>query len=326
MDLAAKFIKQGREQTGVEMALAWAIRSEDGQAIERNQDVAEMRDLKRQFDKVCFGEDGASFEVLRTNIIKCVMAQLGGIISQQNQRVGEAVSKADPMSLLRSQTVLARPTKDLSASLLSEDGSSSTAKMHTTPSIAAAARATVTVFTDQGSGSGFVISTNGFIITNHHVIDGAKRVLIASSDGKKAPAEVVDFNTSRDLAILKVTEGSWSPVQLGDVDSIAIGEPVYAIGSPADVPEGTLLDQTVTRGVVSGIREFPSDSNPNIKVEYIQTDAAINAGNSGGPLINEAGKVIGVNNQKIVGRGVEGLNFSISINEVKKLYFRYLND
>jgi serine protease Do len=157
------------------------------------------------------------------------------------------------------------------------------------------------------------------------VIDGAKRVLVAGSDGKKTLAAVVDFNASRDLAILKVAEGNWIAVQLGDVDGIGIGETVFAIGSPGG-SEDTVLDQTVTRGVISGIRGFPSEANPNIKVEYIQTDAAINAGNSGGPLVNEAGKVIGVNTQKLVGRGVEGLSFSISINEVKKLFFRYLDD
>ena len=86
------------------------------------------------------------------------------------------------------------------------------------------------------------------------------------------------------------------------------------------------MQQTVTRGVVSGIRDFASEANANIKVEYIQTDAAINAGNSGGPLVNEAGKVIGVNTLKLVGRGVEGLSFAISINEVKKLFFRYLGN
>lgn len=184
--------------------------------------------------------------------------------------------------------------------------------------------ATVTVFTDNGSGSGFAISTNGYFVTNQHVIAGASRVMIAGQDGKKISAEVVDSNEARDLAILKVAEGSWSPVQLGDMDDVEMGDSVFAIGSPGGVD--TVLDFTVTRGVVSSIREFPSAANPNINVQYIQTDAAINPGNSGGPLVNEAGKVIGVNSSKIVGVEQQGLGFAISVDEIKKLYFRYLNN
>ncbi len=148
--------------------------------------------------------------------------------------------------------------------------------------------------------------------------------MIAGQDGKKISAEVVDSNEARDLAILKVAEGSWSPVQLGDMDDVEMGDSVFAIGSPGGVD--TVLDFTVTRGVVSSIREFPSAANPNINVQYIQTDAAINPGNSGGPLVNEAGKVIGVNSSKIVGVEQQGLGFAISVDEIKKLYFRYLNN
>jgi hypothetical protein len=89
----------------------------------------------------------------------------------------------------------------------------------------------------------------------------------------------VEFNASRDLANLKVADGNWIPVQLGDVDSISIGETVLAIGSPGG-SEDAILEQTVTRGVVSSMRDIPSEANPNIMVAYIQTDAAINAGNN----------------------------------------------
>jgi S1-C subfamily serine protease len=324
--MAAATIERGREQSGIEMALAWAIRTENGQAIQRGQEVEAMRLIQPQFEKMCFGETGATFEEFGVKIVECEMAHLGGLVSTKNQQLGEVVSRANPMAFHKVQTALVRPTKDISESLFSDKAKSSTTRAHTTPGIATAMRSTVTIFTDQGSGSGFVISTNGFIVSNFHVIEGAKRILIAGPDGRRVLAQVIESNTSRDLAVLKALEGHWVSVQLGDVDEVAIGEPAYAIGSPADVPENTVLDFTVTRGVVSGVRTFPSDANPNIQIEYIQTDAAINAGNSGGPLVNEAGKVIGVNTHKIVGRGVEGLSFSISINEVKKLYFRYLSN
>jgi serine protease Do len=169
-----------------------------------------------------------------------------------------------------------------------------------------------------------VISTNGYLVTNYHVIEGASRLLIAGQDGKKITAEVVDSNEARDLAILKVSEGSWSAVPLGDMDNVGMGDTVFAIGSPGGVD--TVLEFTATRGIVSSVRDFPSAANPNIKVQYIQTDASINSGNSGGPLVNDAGKVIGVNSSKIVGVGKQGLGFAISVDEIKKLYFRYLNN
>lgn len=102
-----------------------------------------------------------------------------------------------------------------------------------------------------------------------------------------------------------------------------VGDSVYALGSPGGAQD-TLLEFTATKGVVSGIRDFPSEANPNVNVQYLQTDAAINAGNSGGPLVNEAGRVIGVNTSKIVGASTQGLGFAVSIDEVKKLFYRYL--
>ena len=108
------------------------------------------------------------------------------------------------------------------------------------------------------------------------------------------------------------------------MDNVGMGDTVFAIGSPGGVD--TVLEFTATRGIVSSVREFPSTANPNINVQYIQTDAAINSGNSGGPLVNDAGKVIGVNSSKIVGVGKQGLGFAISVDEIKKLYFRYLNN
>ena len=321
---------EAKDQVGVEMGLAWAMCSAKCRAVEKGQvpdwfATAEMGQLQKRFDQACFGGDGASLEGIWTSMLKAVMVQLGEIIGARNQRVSEKVSTMDPTALRRSQTVLARPTVDISDQFLSVAAKPSAAKIHANASIASVLRATVTIITDRGSGSGFVISTNGFVVSNQHVIEGATRLLVTGADGKKIVAEVVASNASRDLAILKVAAGNWTAVQLGDVDRVGLGETVYAIGSPGGT-EDTVLEQTVTRGIISGIRGFPSEANANINVEYIQTDAAINRGNSGGPLVNEAGRVIGVNSQKIVGRGVEGLSFSISINEVKKLFFRYLDD
>jgi hypothetical protein len=319
----------GHSQTAIELALDLAFRSEKCKSAEQGDmhdwvSTREMRDLKDQFDSLCFENKDLSRDQLWNQMVHEVMSQLGGIVTPLNQSVGEELSKANALELQQSQITLAKPTNDLASLTLVGTKKTLSATTHVNSALKAVLEATVTVFTDKCTGSGFVISTNGYFVTNQHVIDGASRVLIAGQDGKKITAEVVDSNESRDLAILKVSEGSWSAVQLGDMDNVGMGDTVFAIGSPGGVD--TVLQFTATRGIVSSVRVLPSATNPNINVQYIQTDAAINSGNSGGPLVNDAGKVIGVNSWKIVGVGKQGQGFAISVDEIKKLYFRYLNN
>jgi hypothetical protein len=319
----------GHPQAGIDLALALAFKFEKCRSVEQGnvQDWVsgkEIRDLKDQFDSLCFENKNISRDQLWKHMASDVMSQLGGIVTPLNQSVGEELSKANALELQQSQTTLTKPTNDLASLTLVGTKRNLSSTTHVSSALKAVLAATVTVFTDNGSGSGFVISTNGYLVTNYHVIEGASRLLIAGQDGKKITAEVVDSNEARDLAILKVSEGSWSAVPLGDMDNVGMGDTVFAIGSPGGVD--TVLEFTATRGIVSSVRDFPSAANPNIKVQYIQTDASINSGNSGGPLVNDAGKVIGVNSSKIVGVGKQGLGFAISVDEIKKLYFRYLNN
>lgn len=319
----------GHPQTGIELALALAFRSEKCKSAEQGNvqewvSSQEMSNLHAQFDSLCFENKNISRDLLWNHMVSEVMSQLGGIVAPLNQSVGEELSKANALELQQCQITLAKPTNDIASLALVGTKKNLLPTTHVNAALKTVLEATVTVFTDDGSGSGFVISTNGYLITNYHVIERAKRVLIAGQDGKKITAEVVDSNEARDLAILKVSEGSWSAVQLGDMDNVGMGDTVFAMGSPGGVD--TVLEFTATRGIVSSVRDFPSAANPNIKVQYIQTDASINSGNSGGPLVNDAGKVIGVNSSKIVGVGKQGLGFAISVDEIKKLYFRYLNN
>ena len=319
---------EGHSQTEIELALAMAFKSTKCQLAEQAslQDWVndkEMPELQAQLDSMCFDNKNISRDQLWNHMVVEVMTQLGGIVTPLNQSLGEELSKANALELQQSQIVLAKPTNDLTSLNLVGTKKNLSPTTHVNSALKTVLAATVTVFTDDGSGSGFVISTNGYLVTNNHVIEGAKRVLIAGQDGKKVTAEVVDFNEARDLAILKVSEGNWSAVQLGDMDNVGIGETVFVIGSPGGVD--SVLEFTATRGIVSSVRDFASEANPNIKVQYIQTDAAINSGNSGGPLVNEAGKVIGVNTLHFVGLGTQGLGFAISVDEIKKLYFRYLD-
>jgi S1-C subfamily serine protease len=167
-------------------------------------------------------------------------------------------------------------------------------------------------------GSGFVWDTEGHIVTNFHVVDGAEQVYVNFTQDDRLGAEVVGTDPSTDLALLKIdveNKRALSPIPLGDSDAVRVGDEVVAIGNPFG------LDRTVTRGIVSALqREIRAPNNFTID-KVIQTDAAINRGNSGGPLLNAEGEVIGVNTQ-IATAGSEGnvgIGFAVPVNTVKKV-------
>ncbi len=161
------------------------------------------------------------------------------------------------------------------------------------------------------SGSGFIISQDGYIMTNDHVVEGAARVKVVLSDGiTEYDAVIVGEDERSDLAILKVEATGLEPAELGDSDQLEVGETVVAIGNPY----GMELAGSVTDGIVSAM-------NRKIKMNgsfmtLIQTNAAINPGNSGGPLVNAYGQVIGITSSKLVATDYEGIGFAIPINHV----------
>ena len=159
------------------------------------------------------------------------------------------------------------------------------------------------------TGSGFLIDNDGHILTNAHVVDGAKSVTVQLGDGAQQSAQVVGSDPSTDVALLKVdnTEGA-QPLPLGDSTKVQVGDPVVAIGNPF------ALDRTVTSGIVSALQRQIQAPNGFSISDVIQTDAAINPGNSGGPLINGAGQVIGINSQiESQSGGNEGVGFAVPI-------------
>lgn len=164
-------------------------------------------------------------------------------------------------------------------------------------------------------GSGFIISEDGLVVTNYHVIEGAKSVSVILSTGEEVSAEVVNYDSEEDLAVLNITDDIEMPgvVELGNSSSVETGEEVIAIGNPL----GKEFSESVTSGIVSSAQRTITKSN-STTVEYIQTDAAINSGNSGGPLINSQGQVIGINTAKEVGEGIEGIGFAIPIDVLKE--------
>jgi S1-C subfamily serine protease len=163
----------------------------------------------------------------------------------------------------------------------------------------------------QGMGSGFVIDTEGHILTNFHVVEGARQVEVTTSDKKKYKAQIVGTDPIHDLAVIQIPNKSVPQAEIGDSKSLAVGQKVYAIGNPFG------LSGTMTRGIISSIRSLRGQRG--FIDEAIQTDAAINPGNSGGPLLNARGQVIGINTMILTG-GVEqsaGIGFAIPINTAK---------
>lgn len=166
-----------------------------------------------------------------------------------------------------------------------------------------------------GIGSGFIINEEGYILTNYHVIKGAKEVVVTLSDGRDVNAKVVNYDENQDVAMLKISDDNIkvpAVVELGNSDALKPGEQVIAIGSPLSKEFG----QTVTAGIVSATNRAVQTSS-GVELNLIQTDAAINPGNSGGPLVNTKGEVVGINNMKIASDEVEGIGFSIPINSIK---------
>jgi S1-C subfamily serine protease len=168
----------------------------------------------------------------------------------------------------------------------------------------------------QATGSGIVISANGTILTNYHVVENAIKVTVSFEKGKTVNAQIVGKDPSNDLAVLKIpTDGlTLHPLALGSSSAVTVGDPVYAIGNPFD------LERTLTTGVISALQREITAPNGFAINNVLQTDAPINPGNSGGPLLNTAGEVIGINSQIETGGtggGSVGIGFAVPINTAK---------
>lgn len=168
-----------------------------------------------------------------------------------------------------------------------------------------------------GVGSGVVVSADGLILTNNHVVEDADELTVTTSDGQELSATVVESDPTHDIAVIRATGGTLTPATLGDSSQVKVGETVLAIGSPLGE-----FTETVTRGIVSALdRSITVGNQQTGRGEdlsgLIQTDAAINPGNSGGALVNERGEVIGMNTA--VAGSAEGIGFAIPINAAKHL-------
>ena len=174
----------------------------------------------------------------------------------------------------------------------------------------------------QGVGTGIIVDSNGYILTNSHVVsDGdATKVNVLFSDGSDIDGKVIWYDSQMDLAMVKVDKTGLTAADLGNSDDVAVGDISIAIGNPL----GLDLQKSVTQGIISGLDRTISTSQSTNMTGLIQTDASINSGNSGGPLLNEKGQVIGINTAK-ASQG-EGLGFAIPINTAKNIINEVIKD
>ena len=168
--------------------------------------------------------------------------------------------------------------------------------------------------TSAASGSGFVLTDDGYILTNYHVIEDSNSIKVSTYDGSSYDAQLIGYDESNDIAVLKIEAEGLSPVVLGDSDNLNVGDSVVAIGNPLGE-----LTFSLTSGVVSALDRQVTLSS-NVTMDLIQTDCAINSGNSGGPLFNLYGEVIGITNAKYSSSGseasIDNIGFAIPINNV----------
>lgn len=165
-----------------------------------------------------------------------------------------------------------------------------------------------------GTGSGVIMSDDGYVITNAHVLEGAKSYTAVTYDGTKYKVSIVGKDTKTDLAVIKITtEDTLTPAEFGNSDEVVLGEQVMAIGNPGG------LTGSITGGYVSGLNRKIKTDSTGFEMNCIQTDAAISPGNSGGALVNMYGQVIGITSSKYVNSSYEGLGFAITINDAKPI-------
>jgi putative serine protease PepD len=167
------------------------------------------------------------------------------------------------------------------------------------------------VYPQSGIGSGFIIDPKGYILTNYHVVEGARKIDVTLSEGKKYTGKIVGYDKRSDLAVIKIDAENLPYLPLGDSDKLEPGQFAIAIGNPYG------LNRTVTLGIVSALNRTIIEPNGVRLENLIQTDAAINPGNSGGPLINIKGEVIGINTA--IKSDAQGIGFAIPINKAKEI-------
>ena len=228
----------------------------------------------------------------------------GSYSSQAGQDSGNNAQNSPQFSLE------ARP--DGEETTVSADGKLSATEIYSTvsPSVVGVVQYQYAAsFEPSGSGSGIIISEDGYILTNAHVVKGASAVKVVLYNEEEYEAKIVGSDAQTDIAVLKIEANNLTVAKLGDSAQVKVGETVYAIGNPG----GLSLQSSFTDGIISGVDRLVTTSDNTYAMTVLQTNAAINPGNSGGALVNEYGQVIGITSSKLVDVDYEGIGFAIPI-------------
>src|ERR687890_2917644 len=272
------------------------------------------------------GRGSREQSILRTALTALVSAIIGGLVTALFLFVGVYGLEDRSDSVTIKEVAPAPKSSGATAGTpaFTDDSSSSVREVYTRP-VRGVVSVDVAATSDAGpaGGSGFVVDEAGHIVTNQHVVEGAKEISVRFADGVRREAEIVGQDPSTDVALIQVdaTRKALKPLTLGDSNSVGVGEPVIAIGNPLNV------GISVTTGIVSGLgRPIKAPNNYTIN-DAVQTDAAINPGNSGGPLLDSRGTVIGINAQiASESGGFEGIGFAVPINTVKGVVTQLITD
>jgi serine protease Do len=224
-----------------------------------------------------------------------------------------ATPAADPTGSALTNATGTGATTGLTVAGIAAKAGPSVVVINTTSTVVVRGR----TYTVQGAGSGVILTSDGYIVTNNHVVDGATRIEVVLSDGTTFDATVIGTDAQADIAVVKVDQPDLVAVTVGSSDTLVVGDAAVAIGNPLGE-----LGGTVTEGIISSLsREIDLDGHT---MDLLQTDAAINPGNSGGGLFNAAGNLIGIVVAKSSGSNLEGLGFAIPIDHVRALIEGYI--
>ena len=271
----------------VHMKLEW-------QVLDKQSDDVVLRDttdgtsLTRQGTTGNIGNNLAAFEAAMVTFL-----DHGGLVGLVKEASNTSISEVLPLGATDPLLTIARPELPAFNTL---------AEM-----IKHADRSCVTVITDGGHGSGVIISSSGLVLSANHVIEGVNSIEVQFSDGLRQAAHVVRSDEATDLVLLDIDGSGFKPLPMGNSDAASLGDEVITIGTPAELD----LGQSISKGIVSGRRNHEGQV-------YLQTDVAVSPGNSGGPLLDMQGRIIGIVQRKLIAEGVEGIGFAMPINNVIK--------
>lgn len=279
INATSKYESQARFETHCTAEVTWKLVNQDRQTV---------FEQKTSGNGVKFEKGGsAAFEDAFENSLYIFLSnkEVSAALAKPSGEAAAVADKLPPIAVHRAP--LAKPTTD--------------------NGLSTAARSVVIVETNDGHGSGCIISTDGYIVTNAHVVGQEAQVKVLMADGVQGKGQVVRVNPEMDLALVKIESDGLQAFQLPVTSLADIGADVFAIGTPADKE----LGQTVTKGIISARRKIEGRS-------FLQTDVSINGGNSGGALVARSGQLLGIVNAKLVGKGIEGIGFAIPAEQVSE--------